>query len=414
MPPEPSSHTPSANVAGLRESATIAVSARAKELRAAGRPVIDLGAGEPDFATPRFVMDAAHRALDAGATRYTQVEGILPLRETIARRAASIHAGPAIDAQQIVVSTGTKQALFNACFSLFGPGDEVLIPTPGWTSYYQMVSLARATPVAVRGARERQLKVSADDLRRASTPRTNGLILNSPCNPTGAVYSRGELAALVELANERGWWIVSDEIYRAICYDAEATSLLSVAGDLDRLVVVDGVAKSFAMTGWRIGWSISTHPLARTLAALQSHTTSNATTLSQHAALAALEDASAAERATGEIVAELKQRRDAALGLLREAGVEVLEPTGAFYLFIYVGQATSADQEPGTTFASRLLEEANVAVVPGSAFGSPEWIRVSYAAPVEQVLEGVRRIASTGISQHRIGGAEPMPIEAMR
>lgn len=412
--PEPTSYTPSANVAGLRESATIAVSARAKELRAAGRPVIDLGAGEPDFGTPGFVIAAAHRALDAGATRYTQVEGILPLREAIARRATSIHAGPDVDASQIVVSTGTKQALFNACFSLFGPGEEVLIPTPGWTSYYQMVSLARATPIAVRGARERQLKVTVDDLRRASTARTKGLILNSPCNPTGAVYSGDELAAIVELANERGWWIVSDEIYRAICYDAAAPSLLAVAANLDRLVVVDGVAKSFAMTGWRIGWSISTRPLARTLAALQSHTTSNATTLSQHAALAALENASVAERATGEMVAELKRRRDAALALLRQAGLEVLEPAGAFYLFIHAGEANSADEEPGTTFAQRLLEEANVAVVPGSAFGSPEWIRVSYASPVDQVLEGMRRIVATGISQHRVGGAEPVPIEAMR
>jgi aspartate aminotransferase len=414
MPPKPTSFTPSANVAGLRESATIAVSARAKELRAAGRPVIDLGAGEPDFGTPRFVMDSAHRALDAGATRYTQVEGILPLRETIAARATRIHGGPAIDASQIVVSTGTKQALFNSCFSLFGPGDEVLIPTPGWTSYYQMVSLARATPIPVRGARERQLKVSADDLRRASTPRTKGLILNSPCNPTGAVYSHSELARLVDVANERGWWIVSDEIYRAISYGGEATSLLSVASGLDRLVVVDGVAKSFAMTGWRIGWSISTRPLAQTLAALQSHTTSNATTLSQHAAFTALEDASAAKRATREMVAELAQRRDAALALLRKGGVEVLEPAGAFYLFINAGKANSTDPEPGTTFASRLLEEANVAVVPGSAFGSPEWIRVSYAAPVEQVLEGVRRIVATGISQHRVGGAEAAPIDAIR
>ena len=414
MSSEPTSYTPSANVAGLRESATIAVSARAKELRAAGRPVIDLGAGEPDFPTPGFVIEAAHRALDAGATRYTQVEGILPLRETIAARATTIHSGPAIDASQIVVSTGTKQALFNACFSLFGPGDEVLIPTPGWTSYYEMVSLARATPVPVRGARERQLKVSIDDLRRASTPRTKGLVLNSPCNPTGAVYSAAELAALVELAHEREWWIVSDEIYRAICYDGEATSLLSVAGDLDRLVVVDGVAKSFAMTGWRIGWSISTRLLARTLAALQSHTTSNATTLSQQAVLAALANAGAAARATGEMVAELKRRRDAALGLLRRTNLDVLEPAGAFYLFIHAGQANSTDPEPGTTLATRLLEEANVAVVPGSAFGSPEWIRVSYAAPADQVLEGVRRIAMTGISQHRVGGAEPVPIEAMR
>ena len=414
MPPELLSHRTSANVAELRESATIAVSTRAKELRAAGRPVIDLGAGEPDRGTPEYVVDAAHRALDAGATRYTPVEGILPLREAIAARASRAHRGPAIEASQIVVSTGTKQALFNACFTLFGPGDEVLVPTPGWTSYYQMISLARATPVAVRGARERQLKITVDDVRGAATARTRGLILNSPCNPTGAVYAQTELTALVQCAREHGWWIVSDEIYRAIAYAGEAPSLLSVADGLDRLVVVDGVAKSFAMTGWRIGWSISTREIARTMTALQSHSTSNAPTLSQHAVLAALTDAAEAERATSAMVRELEDRRDRAVGILRDAGIEVIEPAGAFYLFVYAGKASSAEDEPGTTLARRLLEDANVAVVPGAAFGSPEWIRVSYAAPVDQVLEGVRRIAATGISQHRATGPEPLPMEAMR
>ena len=414
MPPEHVSTITSENVAGLRESATIAVSTRAKELRASGRPVIDLGAGEPDFATPDYVIRAAHRALDAGATRYTAVEGILPLREVIAARATRVHRRATIEPGQIVVSTGTKQALFNACFSLFGPGDEVLVPTPGWTSYFQMVSLARATPIAVRGARERQLKVTADDLRRAATGRTRGLILNSPCNPTGAVYSHGELDSLVDCAREHGWWIVSDEIYRAISYEGEAPSLLAVSDGLDRLVVVDGVAKSFAMTGWRIGWSISTRELARTMTALQSHSTSNASTLSQHAVLAALSDPGAATDATGAMVGELEHRRDEALAVLREAGLEVIQPSGAFYLFVYAGKATPADPDPGTTFARRLLEEANVAVVPGAAFGSPEWIRVSYAASVDQVLEGVRRIASTGISQHRATGPEPLPMEAMR
>src|SRR4051812_43412295 len=185
-----STYNPSANIADLRESATIAVSARAKALAAAGRDVIDLGAGEPDFPTPAYVMTAANAALAAGATRYTQVEGIPPLRARIAERAAH-HARPrTIDAGNVVVTAGTKQALFNACFSLFGSGDEVLVPTPGWTSYYEMLALARAVPVPVRGAIERQLKVTADDLRRAATARTRGLILNSPCNPTGAVYSR--------------------------------------------------------------------------------------------------------------------------------------------------------------------------------------------------------------------------------
>jgi aspartate aminotransferase len=393
-----SAYTPSANIADLRESATIAVSARAKALRASGRPVIDLGAGEPDFPTPAFVMSAARRALDAGATRYTQVEGIFPLREAIAARANALGGNGRVEPDDVVVTAGTKQALFNACFSLFAAGDEVIVPTPGWTSYYEMLGLARAVPVAVRGSRACQLKVTPDDLRAAATDRTRGLILNSPCNPTGAVYGRGELEALVRLARDRGWWIVSDEIYRAISYDGEAPSLLSIADATDRLVVVDGVAKSFAMTGWRIGWSISPRGLAKAMGALQSHTTSNAGTVAQHAALEALSNTEAARESVDAMVAELKRRRDEALRLLRASNVEVLEPAGAFYLYVRVGEASAIDPEPGTTFARRLLEEANVAVVPGAAFRSPEWIRVSYAAPPEHVLEGVRRIISARIS----------------
>ncbi|HEX3867670.1 MAG TPA: pyridoxal phosphate-dependent aminotransferase, partial [Gemmatimonadaceae bacterium] len=380
----------------IRESATIAASSRAKALRAAGKPVIDLGAGEPDFPTPGFVLEAAQRALDAGATRYTLVEGILPLREVIAAGARELH-GASVGAENVVVGAGTKQGLFNACFTLFGGGDEVLVPTPGWTSYYEMLMLARATPVAVRGSRERGLKVTPDDLLRSATKRTRGLILNSPCNPTGSVYSRGELESLAALAAERGWWIVSDEIYRAISYDGDATSMLSVA-DPDRLVVVDGVAKSFAMTGWRIGWSVAPAAVARTMTALQSHTTSNAATLGQHAALAALTLTDDAHAAIASMVGELRRRRDAALSLLHAAAVDVIDPQGAFYLYIRIGDATAIDPEPGTTFARRLLDDANVAVVPGAAFHSPEWIRVSYAAPARDVSEGVRRIIAARIS----------------
>jgi aspartate aminotransferase len=387
------SFAPSTNIAELRESATIAASARAKALRAAGRPVIDLGAGEPDVPT-----SAAHAALDAGATRYTQVEGILPLRQIIAERASALHDGDPITADQIVVTAGTKQALFNACFSLFGSGDEVLVPTPGWTSYYEMLALARATPIAVRGARERQLKMTPNDLAHAATSRTRGLILNSPCNPTGAVYSREELRDIVAFAAERDWWILSDEIYRAIAYDGDAPSLLSVSSSMDRLVVVDGVAKSFAMTGWRIGWSIAPRTLSRSMAALQSHTTSNAATISQYAAVAALSNPTAAAGAISSMVAEFRRRRDAALDVLRQASVEVIEPRGAFYLYIRIADSTADDPEPGTTFARRLLEEYDVAVVPGAAFRSPEWIRVSYAAPAEQVMEGVRRVVRARIS----------------
>jgi aspartate aminotransferase len=397
-------YTPSANIAGLRESATIAASARAKAMRAAGMPIIDLGAGEPDSPTPEFVIQAAHRALDAGATRYTQVEGILPLREAIAARANAIYRGSdRVAASDVVVTAGTKQALFNSCFSLFSGDDEVLVPTPGWTSYYEMLRLARANPVPVPGKRVNDLKVTPDDLAAAATPRTRGLILNSPCNPTGAVYSREELAAILVLARKHDWWVISDEIYREISYAGAAASILSVAEDRDRIVVVDGVAKAFAMTGWRIGWSIAPRALTASMAALQSHTTSNAATPSQHAALAALTDEPAARHAIDAMVGEFATRRGPALDALRAAGADVIEPAGAFYLFLRAGDATASDPEPGTTFARRLLDERGVAIVAGSAFRSPEWIRVSYAAPTGDVIEGVRRIIEARISHSTPG-----------
>lgn len=387
--------TPSSNVAELEESATIAVSTRAKALRAAGRAVIDLGAGEPDFPTPSFIRDAAKRALDAGATRYTLVEGIQPLRECIAARANERLGVTSITSSDVVISTGSKQSLFNSCFVLFGPGDEVLVPTPAWTSYYQILTLARARPIAVRGRRENSLKITPEDLTRAASPRTRGVMLNSPTNPTGAVYSLAELRAILRLAESRGWWVISDEIYREISYEAEAPSLLDAVAEeaslRDRVVVVDGVAKAYAMTGWRIGWSIAPTVVARAICALQSHTTSNASTPSQHAALCALSSREQSRAAIAEMVAEFRRRRDAAAALLRAACVEFVEPRGAFYLFIRVPQRGD-DADPGTSFARELLDTRDVAVVPGAAFRTPEWIRVSYAAPMEDVLEGIRRI----------------------
>ena len=387
--------TPSPNVAELQESATIAVSARAKALRAAGRAVIDLGAGEPDFPTPSFICEAAKRALDAGATRYTLVEGIQPLRDCIATRANERLGVTSVTSSDVVVSTGSKQSLFNSCFVLFGPGDEVLVPTPAWTSYYQILTLARAHPVPVYGRRENSLKIAPDDLVRAATPRTRGVMLNSPTNPTGAVYSLEELRAILRLAESRGWWVISDEIYREISYEAEAPSLLdAVAGEAslrERIVVVDGVAKAYAMTGWRIGWSIAPTVVARAICALQSHTTSNASTLSQHATLCALSSREQSEAAIADMVAEFRRRRDAAGELLRAACVDFIDPRGAFYLFIRV-PSRGGEPDPGACFARELLDTRDVAVVPGAAFRTPEWIRISYAAPTEDVLEGVRRI----------------------
>lgn len=388
----PDQFSPSSNVASLRESATIAVSARARELRAQGRAVIDLGAGEPDAPTPAFVCEAAAEAVAAGATRYTAVEGIPALREVIASDAVARSVGRlAFDAGNVTVSTGTKQSLFNACFSLLGAGDELLVPTPGWTSYYEIAGLARARAVPVRGDAARSLKVTPEALDAAATARTRALVLNSPCNPTGAVYDAAELRALLDLARARGWWVIADEIYRRIAYGAPAPSVLDVAMPEDRLVVVDGVAKAYAMTGWRIGWAIAPSGVSRAMTALQSHTTSNAATVSQYAALAALTRREESERAISAMVGELARRREGAMAILRDAGAEFIPPAGAFYLFVRVpGDPGTAS---GTAFAARLLEEREVAIVPGDAFGAPEWVRISFAAPTEQVLEGIRRTA---------------------
>ena len=387
---------PSANVAFLKESATIAVSSRAKALKAAGRNVIDLGSGEPDFDTPEFIRRAAQRAIDNGATHYTATEGILPLREAIAARAMADYRGAdPIDPRDIVVSNGSKQSLFNACFALFGPGDDVLIPTPSWTSYYEMVALSRANAVAVVGDPENGLKVSADALAAADHGRVRGLMLNSPCNPTGAVYDRGELEAILSLAEDRGWWVISDEIYRRICYSGAATSLLELASGRDRLILVDGVAKAYAMTGWRIGWAIAPRAVAQAMGAFQSHTTSNAAAVSQHAVLAALTQLDEAERSIEHMVAEFHRRRDAVVAeISREPRIRFVFPEGAFYLFANVSGIRGGGADAGSVFAKHLLERHEVAVVPGSAFFTPDWIRMSYAAPLEQVVEGARRIVT--------------------
>jgi aspartate aminotransferase len=381
---------PSANVSFLKESATIAVSARARALKAQGRKVIDLGAGEPDFDTPEFIKHAAERAIDAGATKYTATEGIMPLREVIATQASARWHGDRITASEVVVSNGSKQSLFNACFTLFGEGDEVLIPTPSWTSYYEMVALSKAKPVSVIGDPQNGLKVTAAFLDAASTPRTAGVMLNSPCNPTGAVYSESELREILELADERDWWVLSDEIYRRISYNGIAASVLDLSSRRDRLIVIDGVAKAYAMTGWRIGWTIAPRAVSAAMGALQSHTTSNAAAPSQHAALEALTNLDEAEKAISVMVAEFRARRDA---IVKEMGaaprLEFVYPEGAFYLYANVATPRGGD---GTAFAAALLERHEVAIVPGAAFFTPDWVRLSYAAPREQVITGVQRL----------------------
>lgn len=387
----------SQNVARLRESATLAVAAKARGLRAAGVSVIDLGAGEPDFDTPLFIRKAAARAMDEGATHYTATEGILPLREAIAAE-ASVHTartgGEPVTAAEVIVSNGSKQALYNACVCCFGPGDDVLIPAPSWTSYFEMVELARANVIPVVGNESNSLKVTAADLERAATPAVKGLMLNSPSNPTGAVYSREELSAILELAAARGWWVIADEIYGRITYGVEAPSVLDVTTSRSNLIVINGVAKAYAMTGWRIGWSIAPVAVTRAMSALQGHTTSNACSISQYAALAALTQHEEADSAIGMMTAEFRRRRDAVVEAISAfPGVRYVAPEGAFYLYINVADHVGGSGDKGARFAEYVLEKEQVAVVPGGAFFTPDWIRMSFATKLEIAVEGVTRIA---------------------
>src|SRR5438270_178967 len=281
----------SPNLQHLETSATIAISQEAKRRKAAGEDVIDLGAGEPDFPTPSIPSDAGIRAIREGKTHYPANEGILELRAAGAKHLSLLSGGRAVNADHIVVSTGSKQSLFNVCFTLFGPGDVVAIPAPAWVSYPQIVHLARGRPVLLAGAPEWSLKVSVRDLERM-LPAPKGLILCSPSNPTGAVYTHAEIKAIAEWAAAKKVWVIADEIYRRIHYGTgSAPSFLDLPDELcERVIVVYGVSKAYAMTGWRIGLALAPAPVAKAMSALQSHTTSGANHMAQYAAAAALGD----------------------------------------------------------------------------------------------------------------------------
>jgi len=309
----------SRNVAALTPSATLAVSAEAARLKREGVNVVDLGAGEPDFPTPRLVAEAGVRATQQGRTKYAANDGIFELRAAIARRLSLLSAGRAVNADHLVVSNGAKQSLFNACFCLFGQREKVLIPSPAWTSYPQIVHLARGTPVEVPGDPEWSLKVSVDDLEREWDESVKGVIVNSPCNPTGGVYTLAELKAFAEWAARRGVWIVADEIYRRIHYGAGvAPSFLDLPDELlERVVLVDGASKSYAMTGWRIGFALAPRELAGAMSALQSHVTSGANTMAQWAAVEAFGN-DAVQPEVEAMTVQFRKRRDELVGRFRK------------------------------------------------------------------------------------------------
>lgn len=385
----------SENVGKLQPSATIAVSSKARELKASGRDIVNLSAGEPDFPTPRFIAEAGRAAIEAGRTRYTPAAGIPELRQAVAASAAERHGRP-VDPAGVVVSAGAKQALFNTLFALVGPGDKVLVPVPYWTSYPEMVALARAEAVAVTGPERRGYRVGPEELERAAGPAVRALLLNSPSNPSGSIYRRDELEAILEWAAERGVWVISDEIYGRLAYlDEPAPGVLDFPDDLlERVVLVDGASKAYAMTGWRIGWSVSAPGLATTLSALQSHTTSNAATPSQYAALAAL-TASPEEAAELDAMgAAFRGRRDLVLDLLERhlPGTGHVVPEGAFYLFFRADQWYDERRPDSVGLCTWLIEQAGVALVPGSAFGDDRYVRLSFAASSAELEDAFERL----------------------
>lgn len=383
------------NVRALQPSATLAVTALCRDLRSAGRDVLDLSTGEPDFRTPEFASQAGIAAIEQGFTHYTPVPGTPALRGAIAQwiqRATGKEARPA----GVVVSNGAKQALFNVCFTLFGPGDDVLIPAPFWTSYPEIVTVARANSVIVPGDAANALKVDVQRLEAAATGATRGLILNSPNNPTGAIYSGEELEAILRWAAQRGIWVISDEIYNRLCFDVpRAPSVLDMDDSLlERVVLVDGVSKTFAMTGWRIGFSYSSPELATRLANLQSQITSGASSPAQAAAAAAYTDQDRVSEAVRAMVRVFDRRRQHAAAALREAlpETEFDMPGGAFFIFFRIDSYYDDRRADSTSFCSDLLEQTGVALVPGAAFGDDRYARLSFAVPEAEILEAVRRI----------------------
>ena len=385
-----------ANLAGIEESATLGMTARAAALTREGRSIVSLSAGEPDFDTPDYIREAGIRAIRDGHTHYPPPAGLRPLREAIAERMEETGGG-ACRPEEVLVSAGAKQVLFEALFTLFGPGDRVVIPTPFWVSYPAMARLARAEPAIVETRAEDGWKVSPEALDEAASTGARGVVLNSPSNPTGATYDEDELDALVEVARRHGLWIVSDEIYREIRYREAYASLASRRADYERIVVVDGFSKAYAMTGWRVGHAIGPREVIEAMTTLQGHVNTNTALPCQYAALAALTQRAERERAVGEMVAAFAERRALLLDALASVpGIEPLPPDGAFYLWIDAREWCAALGGDSTALCLDLLEREGLALVPGAAFGVEGHLRLSFAAAEPVLADAAARLATAG------------------
>ncbi|WP_462326308.1 pyridoxal phosphate-dependent aminotransferase [Desulfobaculum sp.] len=381
----------SKKIAQVKPSATLAVSSKAMELRAQGREIVSLSVGEPDFATPQHICDVAQKAVDDGMTRYTQVPGIPALREAVAEYFNSYY-GTSAGADSTIVTNGGKQALYNLLQCLLDPGDEVLIPGPYWVSYPAMVELADGVPVVVGAPASQGFKLTPEDLDRAATPRTRALILNSPSNPTGVAYTEAELTAIAQWAVSRGVFVISDEIYDRLVYaPAEPVSLAPFwEQHPESVAVVNGLSKSFAMTGWRVGFTLAHPDLVKAMSKVQSQSTSNVCSIAQHAALAAL---TGPREMLGDMCDAFARRRDKAMDVVASwPGVVCPRPDGAFYIFPDVSALYCDRFKNSTELCTLLLEEAGVAAVPGAAFGDDACVRFSYALDDDTVVDALTRV----------------------
>ena len=380
----------------LAPSLTLAISAKAKAMKAAGESVVSFGVGEPDFNTPEHIIAAAKAALDAGHTKYTPSSGLLPLRKAICEKFKKDN-GLDYEPSQIIVSNGAKHSIFNACYAVLDEGDEVIIPQPYWLTYPEVVKVCGGVPTYLPCKKENKYKFSAEELKAAITPKTKMLIFNSPSNPTGAVYNEAEVRAIAAVCEEAGIFVLADEIYEKLCYNGvKPFSIAKVSEKMkDLTITVNGVSKSYAMTGWRIGYLAAPKDVAKAIDSFQSHATSNASSISQYATLEAL---NAPESEIQEMVSVFDQRRAKLLDLIADInGVHAVEPDGAFYVMLvvgglygksYNGKAISNSIE----FADALLDAEKVATIPGVSFGADDCLRLSYSLSEADIEEGLKRI----------------------
>ena len=376
----------SSRAAQLTPSLTLSIDSKAKAMKAEGLDVCGFGAGEPDFDTPEHIKTACIEALNAGFTKYTPSSGIPELRQAIAEKLAADNE-LSYRAGQIVVSNGAKHACYNAILATCQPGDKVLIPSPYWVSYPDMVRLAGADPVIVPTMERNGWKMSADDFKNAMTPRTKMLIMNSPCNPTGAVYTREEMEKIVEVAAEEDIYILSDEIYEKLVYDdVKHVSIASLSKEAyDLTITVNGFSKSYAMTGWRLGYLAAPEAVAKAVDSIQSHSTSHPASFVQRAGLAALKGD---QQPLADMREEFDMRRNYMFDRITKIpNITAVKPAGAFYVLVNISQLGLTSQN----FSDRLLSKANVAVVPGAAFGDDRTVRLSYATSIDIIKKGLDR-----------------------